>query len=105
MLASCRCLTTSGHAGKCGYKLLRYFAAGLPTIASPVGINATLVAGGHGLHATSHDDWFGAIEQLTADVTERQERGTAARRYVEAEYSYDVWAPRVAAILRDLASR
>ncbi len=32
--------------GKCGFKILQYFAAGLPVIASPVGINADFLMGG-----------------------------------------------------------
>ena len=33
-------------AGKCGFKIVQYMAAGLPVVASPVGANAELVRAG-----------------------------------------------------------
>jgi hypothetical protein len=89
--------------GKCGYKLLRYFSAGLPVVATPVGVNTRLLAGAAGCAATSEHDWLRAIEQLAGDVTERQQRGTAARAFVEREYSYQTWAPRLAQLITELA--
>ncbi len=91
--------------GKCGYKLLRYFSAGLPTIASPVGINAELLEGGGGLGPTSHAEWVAAIDELSRDVGMRKEIGVQAREFAEREYSYQVWAPRVAALLSELDHR
>ncbi|MGH3265009.1 MAG: glycosyltransferase, partial [Trebonia sp.] len=44
---------TEWTRGKSGYKLLQYFAAGVPAVASPVGVNAEFVADGRGLAATT----------------------------------------------------
>jgi glycosyltransferase involved in cell wall biosynthesis len=88
--------------GKCGYKLLRYFSAGLPTIASPVGVNTQLLSGAGGLSATSEAEWATAIRELAAGADVRRERGGIARGYAEREYSYSVWAPRVAELLSEL---
>jgi hypothetical protein len=91
--------------GKCGYKLLRYFAAGLPTIASPVGINARLLADGRGISASEAADWTRAIDALAGDVAVRRGMGDRGRAFVEREYSYQVWAPRIAELLGDLPAR
>ena len=88
--------------GKCGYKLLQYFAAGVPAIASPVGVNGELVGDGRGMLAGSGQEWRRALEELS-DAQQRRERGAAARDFVERHYSYRRWAPEVAAMLRSLA--
>ena len=88
--------------GKCGYKILMYAAAGLPSIVSPVGINERLVADGRGVVAHSTRDWRAAI-RLLADASVRSEMGRRARSFVEREYSYRVWAPRLAELMRRLA--
>lgn len=81
--------------GKCGYKLLQYAAAGLPAVASPVGVNATIL-GELGLApAHSHDDW---VDQLTTmlglSVDDRARIGQAARERAAASYSFDAWDAR-----------
>ena len=90
--------------GKCGYKLLQYFAAGVPAIASPVGVNGAIVGDERGLLAGSAKQWEHALLQLAADAQERRERGAAARQFVEQHYSYQRWAPELAAMLRSLAT-
>lgn len=89
--------------GKSGYKLLQYFTAGVPAVASPVGINAELVGGGRGLTARSESEWTQSLLALVQSAEERRERGALARSYVEANYSYQRWAPELAALLRSLA--
>jgi hypothetical protein len=86
--------------GKCGYKALQYFAAGIPVIASPVGVNARLVGADRGVLAGSQNGWYSALRDLSADATARRQMGEAGRRFVEAEYSYQRWAPELAAMLR-----
>lgn len=86
--------------GKCGYKLIQYMACGLPVIASPVGVNTSIVE--HGVNdflAETEEDWREALAMLLADPALRQRMGAAGRRKVESEYSLQVWGPRVASML------
>src|SRR5262249_47540144 len=54
--------------GKCSFKLLQYMASGLPVIASPVGMNADVLAKGEvGFSAISVDDWYNALHMLYMD--------------------------------------
>jgi glycosyltransferase involved in cell wall biosynthesis len=89
--------------GKCGYKVLQYFAAGVPAIGSPVGVTPDLIGDDRGLLARSTAEWQRALEQMIADPAERRERGRAAREFVTRRYSYQRWAPELAALLRTLA--
>lgn len=88
---------------KSGYKLLQYYAAGVPAVASPVGVNAKLLTLGAGIPAMSTSEWENAIRLLAHDPTARTERGLHARRFVERSYSYRRWSPELAALLRSLA--
>jgi glycosyltransferase involved in cell wall biosynthesis len=88
--------------GKCGYKLLQYFSAGVPAVASPVGVNRTLVAEDRGILASSPGEWERALELLIEDVGLRRSCGAAARAYVEREFSYPRWAPALAELLRSV---
>jgi glycosyltransferase involved in cell wall biosynthesis len=78
--------------GKCAYKLLQYAAAGLPVVASPVGVNAQVIEQLGGLAATDHDSWVTAVvDLLRAPEADRRGRGVAARRGVEEHYSFAAW--------------
>lgn len=90
--------------GKCGYKLLQYFSAGVPAIASPVGVNRKMVGHGRerGLLAETADGWYAALEELVTDGQARAEMGAAARSFLEDEYSYQRWAPVLAGMLAEL---
>lgn len=91
--------------GKCGYKLIQYMACGIPVIASPVGVNAEIVEHGvNGFLASSGAEWAEALQTLLRDPALRARMGEAGRRKVEREYSLQVWGPRVAQMLRDVAN-
>lgn len=82
--------------GKCGYKLIQYMACGLPTIASPVGVNSTIVQQGEtGYLASSPDQWKSALEQLLADDDLRRRLGQAGRDRVVNRYSLASQEPRL----------
>ena len=89
--------------GKSGYKLLQYFSAGVPAVASPVGVNTELVASGRGATATTAAEWDHALTELLGDASARRERGITARQFVESHYSYQRWAPELADLLCSLA--
>ncbi len=74
--------------GKCGFKIVQYMAAGLPVIASPVGVNSEIVVSGEtGLLPDGPAAWAGAVAALAADPAKRQELGTAGRKRVERQFS------------------
>ncbi len=78
------------NRGKGGFKLLQYMAAGLPAIASPVGINADIVRHGeNGFLAADTIAWRDALLALAADAELRRRVGVAARRTIEGGYSLE----------------
>jgi glycosyltransferase involved in cell wall biosynthesis len=95
---------TDWARGKCGYKLLQYFSAGVPAVASPVGVAVDLINDERGLLASSADDWHLALDQLVSDERERAERGRNARVFAEQGFSYQRWAPELASMLQSLAN-
>jgi len=89
--------------GKGGFKLLQYMAAGLPTVASPVGVNREIVVEGEtGFLASSPDEWEERIERLLGDSALRLRMGLAGRRRVEEEYVMTKVSARVVALYRSL---
>ena len=88
--------------GKCGLKLLQYMACARPVVASPVGVNAEIVTNGlNGFTASHVDDWVAALRTLQEDRLQRAQMGEAGRALVEAGFSLEVAAPRLAQLLRD----
>jgi glycosyltransferase involved in cell wall biosynthesis len=82
--------------GKCGYKLVQYMAAGLPVIASPVGVNSQMV--NHGLNgylANSRQEWLGAFRELSRNAGLRQQMGRSGRQQAEQKYNLKSTAPRL----------
>ena len=91
-------------AAKCGAKLVQYMAAGLPVIATPVGVNRDLVVDGvTGCWAAGPDDWRQAIHRLAEQETLRAAFGQAGRELVVRSYSIARWADRWVDLLNELA--
>jgi len=87
--------------GKCGYKLIQYMACGVPVVASPVGVNATIVRPGtNGFLARSEAQWCESLAALRSDATHAREMGLRGRALVEADYSTRVVVGRLEEILR-----
>lgn len=89
--------------GKCGLKLIQYLAAGLPAIASPVGVNQRLAEGGGILLAQTDEAWADGIRQL-GNPEVRAELGDQGRRSVAENWSLGVWAKRLAGVYRRLGA-
>jgi len=88
---------TEWARGKCALKLLQYMAAGVPVVASPVGVNADLIRHGeNGLLASTPEEWETALRSLRDDPALAAGLGEAGRRTVESDYSVEGGAARVA---------
>lgn len=88
--------------GKCGCKALQYMAAGVPVIASPIGVNSKILTEGvTGLLAETPDDWEQAIRRLIDDAKLRQQLGQAGRDRAVEHYSVTAWANRWLELLND----
>jgi len=89
--------------GKCAFKLLQYMAAGLPTISSPVGMNAEVIRDGtNGLLAETAEAWREKLVALLRDRALREEIGARARETVERDYSLEVCLKKLEGILEEL---
>ena len=92
--------------GKCGYKLIQYMACGLPVVASPVGVNTSIVSEGlNGYLAADSQGWLAALQALVRDPALRARLGAAGRAVVETDYCLQVTAPRLAQWLHALSNR
>lgn len=82
--------------GKGGYKLLQYMAMGIPSVASPVGVNAELIQNGfNGFLVKDEIEWYEKFSLLIDDSQRRTELGMNARKLVEEKYSFHVAAPQL----------
>jgi len=89
--------------GKCGYKLIQYMGCGLPVIASPVGVNTTIVEpGSNGFLASTPGDWISALRRLAADPSLRAAMGARGREVVARRYSVEAVAPIWLRVFEDL---
>jgi glycosyltransferase involved in cell wall biosynthesis len=87
--------------GKCGLKLIQYMAAGLPVVASPVGVNSHIVKNGvTGYLASSQDEWMAAFDELSESRSLCEAMGEAGRKVAEECYSVEKTAPRLAVLLQ-----
>ncbi len=74
--------------GKCGFKILQYAAAGLPVVASPVGINSEYVKERNtGFHATTLDLW---IDRVALLIKNRQLRESMGKNGLELAKNFDI---------------
>jgi len=87
--------------GKGGYKLLQYMALGIPSVASPVGINALLIEDGmDGFLVEDEKEWYEKLVWLIENPDKRKEFGLKARRNAEERYSFVVAAPKLISELK-----
>jgi glycosyltransferase involved in cell wall biosynthesis len=92
-------------AGKCAMKAIQYLAIGIPAVVSPVGANRDVIQDGvTGFHASSEADWVRALQTCLDDEVLRSRLGKAGRKVVEARYSAESQAPRLAAVIQGLSS-
>lgn len=91
--------------GKCGFKLIEYMACGIPTVASPVGANLHVLAGGQtGLFAQDDAGWTEALLRLVADAGLRRDMGYEGRQRAVQAFSLTAMGPTFVRTIRDAAT-
>jgi glycosyltransferase involved in cell wall biosynthesis len=92
--------------GKSGFKAIQYLSCGIPYVASPVGIVASIGTPGitH-LEARSEEEWFDGLSRLLTDAAVRDEIGKAGRRYAVEHYSTRQAAATLAGVFRTVAEK
>lgn len=90
--------------GKCGYKIIQYMACGLPVVASPVGVNSSIIIHGNsGFLATSESEWIEYLSILCSDPELRSRLGHAGLQRATDNYSLIAVAPKVVSIFKNIS--
>ncbi len=88
---------------KCGFKLIQYMATGIASVASPVGVNTSIVAHEiNGFVANTEADWELLLRQLVINEPLRRSIGSAGRKTVLERFSIDANYPIYEAALKQL---
>jgi glycosyltransferase involved in cell wall biosynthesis len=88
---------------KGGYKLLQYMSAGIACVASPVGINHSIVKPGeNGFLASTEEDWYLTLEKLIIDQELRIKLGSNGRKDAVELYSREVCFKKLLKITQKL---
>ena len=86
--------------GKCAVKILQYFAAGVPVVCAPVGVNREVVEHGrNGFFATTEDEWVARLDELLSDADLRRRFAAHGRHVVEHRYSLQTVLPQLLSLL------
>ncbi len=95
----CPLADTEWNRGKSGYKIIQYMAAGRPSLVSPVGIAAELIADGlTGFHCRTPHDWYQGLMKLSRDVELRASCGHRAQDIAATTYDTAIAAEQIHAI-------
>jgi glycosyltransferase involved in cell wall biosynthesis len=91
--------------GKCGLKVLQYMAAGIPVVASPVGVHLDIIEhGNNGFLAGTDSEWLKYLTLLAGDSELRKNIGQQGRKTVEEKFSLNHMAEQVSVLFKSLHS-
>ena len=78
----------SWSEGKCGFKLIQYYAVGIPAIADAVGVNKAIIQDGEtGFLCAGVEDWESSLRKLISSVELRASMGKKGQAVVQEFYS------------------
>lgn len=88
---------------KGGYKLLQYMSAGVPCVASPVGINQSIIKPAeNGFLASTEEEWYLALERLIKDQPTRVRLGSNGRKDAVELYSREVCFEKLLMMIKSI---
>lgn len=86
---------------KCGLKLLQYMASGIPSVASPVGINKEIIKDGeNGFLAKDEKEWIDKLFKVCMSDEIRKKFAKNGRKTVEEKYSVNALFPAFLKIIK-----
>ena len=86
--------------GKCAFKAIQYMSLGIPTVASPVGMNCEVIRDGqNGFLPADAEGWVRALDALLSDRELAAKLGREGRLTVERDYSLRKTSARLVEIL------
>ncbi len=90
--------------GKAAFKTIQYMTAGVPVIASPIGMNGEVVQDGvNGFLASTEAEWVQKLSLLLEDPSLRKRFGEAGRRTIEERYTSHIYRDRLASVVRNFS--
>jgi len=85
--------------GKCGFKIIQYMASKIPVIASPVGVNSTIIKDGvNGYLASSISDWADCLYKVYNKSDDSLEFN--GYKNIVSNYSFSSSSPTILETLR-----
>ena len=82
---------------------MMYMAAGVPYVASPVGINKRITENGNnGFLASTNEEWISYLSLLINDSELRKKMGANGKKYAIEKYSLDVCYKKLLDILEKI---
>lgn len=92
------------NKGRLGYKIIVYFAMGIPTIASDMALNKEVIKNNkNGFLVKDSSEWIAAIEMLITDKKLRENIGNQGRIEAENKYSLDICAKKYIRLIYHVA--
>jgi len=88
--------------GKCALRLIQYLAAGVPAVASPIGVQGEIVTAGAAWGASGDAQWAESIAALLDCAPDRNHLSAEGLRLVKADFSVERAAPDLAAYVREI---
>ncbi len=94
---------TPWSEGKCGLKLIQYLAAGVPAVATSVGVNTQYISESRaGYLAEDQETWVFALRKLLDHADLRREMGQNGRDWVRSQMTVQAQASRLVSFLESV---
>lgn len=95
---------TPWQRGKCGLKLIQYMGCAKPVVASPVGVNTSIVTEDvNGYLASTHDEWVRMLTRIEKDRELARQLGANGRERVEDKYCLSATVPNWCNLIKQIA--